>query len=393
MFDDLLDDANDGDVAGPPPAPPPPPPALAPPRGRARGRGRGGRGVARGRAPGRGGRGDRRGRVHGFIHTNEAKLNMKATRNKLQKQRCMNQVAREVSTSKSKIIRRGFGSGRGSAAKSSAGHETRVILTDADTFVHDVNGLDTYNLDLNMCTLSHVTKQASGLATYIKRPLAKSRCHTIVFDDASMWLKKPPRTVDTQDIPAMIAAAPLEAQAKLQRHHRPRGRMMHTPVLNSTEHVFLTMDPVDGDTFEAVAGALVHSPATALPKANHFTVRERLERWTIGNCGRPGRSVDPAGELEAALRSGSVSWSETCCVRDCLPLNSNIIYNWENKLEDQRVIAVSDAARDSVSTLCLAKLHWTFHDPLHEAGHRELDWFECVFGPPRPPVSIKSVDG
>jgi len=165
-----------------------------------------------------------------------------------------------------------------------------------------------------------------------------------VFDDASMWISAPMSHGGTPD------DLPAAWKTKTIRKHEKSGRMVFAPVLNN-EQVIIASRAVAGDQDNlSVASAVqVHTPAVVLPEANHSTVRNRLEDWSVLSalqCSQP-RPVDPDSTLKECSPD---CWQQCVMVKDCLMVNNNIVAGFERRFEAERNVAsqISETAEDNV---------------------------------------------
>lgn len=174
--------------------------------------------------------------------------------------------------------------------------------------------------------VSHVHSQSEGLAAFVRDSPGDQQdgvawvFSTNTFDDASMWVSKPP---DYDKFRRQFLPAPM--RPTLQALGK-RGRNVHIAVLNLQETVFVGRT-FGGDGGQAAAPAFVtraapvQSPAQPLPVANIATVHDRWKRWTF--LSSSGSAHQMTGNALAAV-SPSV-WKTVVLVKDNLVLNDGLV--------------------------------------------------------------------
>ena len=113
-----------------------------------------------------------------------------------------------------------------------------------------------------------------------------------VFDDCSMWVSK-----------GAFRRSFEEWEEVLERKMRRKGKNVQLQVLNVSERLFVATLPSSTVLQDSsIASVEVQSPAQVLTVANAPTLYDRWLRWTVLSAEPPGDAVDPARDLERALR-------------------------------------------------------------------------------------------
>ncbi len=196
--------------------------------------------------------------------------------------------------------------------------------------------------DRNSVLVSHVKAQAAGVARFMSDERQKVMQFVNIFDDASMWVAKPPSLLEKEAL--LLGVDPAKVKA-ISKHTRKRN-MMHAPVLNLEERISKLVD-VNGTP--CVAGLSLYSPAQVLPKANYATVLDRWRRWTVCNGHKPGSGIDGYGELLNVF--DGPHWRNISIVRDCLMLKSNVVAKVEESCKLKRDAIDGSADADGVPTV------------------------------------------
>lgn len=207
---------------------------------------------------------------------------------------------------------------------------------------------------------SHIKAQSDVIAKFVAppavpggQPQPKQFLNFInIFDDASMWVARPPGQ-HPASLDALIGAMDNRLAAAKLKKRKSGGRMTHAPVLNLSEHIFKAVFHV-GAAMPETRGLQVHSPAQVLPKANFSTVMARWRQWSVMNgMEAPGRHVDVDGAIRLALNQLPRSWANLWMVSDCLQLNGNIVCEVQAYAQHLRDSVAADRALSIFHAHCL----------------------------------------
>ena len=346
MFDHLFqDDEEGGDAAAAAAAAPDGGDAAAAAGDLGRGRGRGRHGGRQG------------GRSRGFAHSEATRAKIAAGVQRRRVQNSIEAVGGLVAGDSIARVQNVFSSSADAVIHQSR-RSQRLVIGNGGAIACPVDGRTTLHSDRDRVLVSHVHRQASGLAAFVAPSLPDDADagglyldFTNVHDDASMWIATPPEAAENRTLIALAKAMPSSSDgAKLMKRQQSKGRMKHAPVLNVCETIIKT-ETSSGHT--QIAGASVASPPTVMPEANASTLYNRWRRWTCGTGGLPGQRVDPDGALSGALSTSAArSWKGITVVKDCLQVNDNIMWEVEARVREATVAALTAGqAPDYVPTV------------------------------------------
>ena len=205
--------------------------------------------------------------------------------------------------------------------------------------------------DVDRAVCSHASAQAQALATFVGAPGAAAVFSTNIFDDASMWVRKP---AGADRILGVDNAGPgPPGETMLARKLKLKGHNVFMPVLNLVERVFVRREHASHD---GLLGTEVHSPCQVLSNPNASTVRDRWSNWSCITARGAGTSLC-AGVPESELQSivMKAPWKIVVLVRDNLGLNSSIIGMEEKYVASLAVEGMDpDAIPSILSVECAA---------------------------------------
>ena len=217
----------------------------------------------------------------------------------------------------------------------------QMIVPEGDHSVHiPFDNRHAHSCDAKRASVSHVLAQAKGLKRYLTTPCPGGTLLNVfinIFDDADMWLRRPPAWVD-RGLPAFLAAAD-SLSAKAKKSLRDRARNVHAPIMNLKETIVSVPMPGHGELGRPMRACEVVAPGVPLPKANVGTLLSAWQAWAVlGGLGRAGHLVDPLGELQEALRNQPAlkvlilmkdSLGTNACLESALALRSRNSINTE----------------------------------------------------------------
>eukprot|EP00959_Pyramimonas_sp_CCMP1952_P424099 8883269-Pyramimonas_sp.AAC.1 len=132
----------------------------------------------------------------------------------------------------------------------------RINLVGGETMVTDVAHTTTHP-DANRAVVSHIRAQGSALGSLFSE--ARSSTCIVVFDDANVWVRRPPAAAEAPDGEADAVAVTL-LDRKLKEKAAKRGRNVSLPIFNSSQMVHFRLSCADGPC-DRLVGAEVCTPA------------------------------------------------------------------------------------------------------------------------------------
>ena len=178
---------------------------------------------------------------------------------------------------------------------------------------------------------SHVAAQSKGISQFLgDDDSVKWAFSTNVFDDASMWVRKPKGYDLLKAAPRSASSSPRGRTGTsllplLASSLDKKGKNVHMPVLNLCETLFVGREAnsENGATPKPIITRAVrlHVPAQVLPTANIATIRDRWSQWTVLSAAGVGRKHG----LELQQEFQRIPWKTMLLVRDNLGVNSGIV--------------------------------------------------------------------
>eukprot|EP00959_Pyramimonas_sp_CCMP1952_P357146 7478280-Pyramimonas_sp.AAC.1 len=126
--------------------------------------------------------------------------------------------------------------------------DKQVVNRDGSVTTTAVNQSSSYQADRDRYIVSHARAQARGLSEFCQAGNNYMLQFSTVFDDASMWVGRPPQSDYDQLVRDL--AGPIQ---KKMRKSEKGGNMAHTPVLNICESVFKMWNTDNGQSTCAAA--------------------------------------------------------------------------------------------------------------------------------------------
>ena len=205
-----------------------------------------------------------RGRRGGFQHSGETRARISAAVNKRKAETLMNKVANTSLQVNSDISEKAFGSIAVDKHDCMWKCSRRHLMVDGAPIVMVGDERRTNLNDVNVGVASHVRAQAAGVCAWLEAGKPNHTIHTNIFDDASMWMQRPPGLLENK------------TNAILKKRKSRKGKNVHLPCLNLLER----MTFLSSVTNLPMAAELV-SPAKPMPQANFATVRKTWKSWSV----------------------------------------------------------------------------------------------------------------
>ena len=338
--------------------------------------------VVAGRRGGHRPAGGRRGRSRGFAHSPATRARISSGRLKTSVATLKRTIEATIPVGAVEVVQRAFSPVCHKAARFSLSDfvdDSGCVMNLVTDVSKDVDKTE------DRALVSHVAAQALHIAFLTDRAANHGfLLFANVYDDASMWIRRPPGDVGPspeEEIARCITDTALQKELRKRKKH---GRQMHCPVLNMVESIFVLSGCGGAAEQIHIEAVCPHSPCQVLPEANYSTVLDRWRRWTVGS-GSPsaGSKVDPHRVIALDVAG---SWSSIVMVKDGLMLNNNMVRKVEDALRDRRLAAGlrSAEAAESVPSLlhynCIAHNTVLCMKPLVRLVHTGLSSFVVRLG-------------